>query len=175
MRSARVKSRHTFSAAAANFCFLIVFAHIALDHAHGLRRSPAQSRSARRICGTPGGRSAWPLRMTSTRPTPSKRDGHQEDHRQPSAHGKAHDKGKDQHQRPADGHADDHHKGHLHVDHIGGHTGHQAGYRKLVDVLKGIILNAVKHVLAQVAGKACGRCGAGVACRDAEDQATRRP
>ena len=61
---------------------------------------------------------------------------HQEDHGQAAAHGKAHDEGEDQHQWAADGHADDHHKGHLHVDDIGGHSGHQAGDRELVDVFK---------------------------------------
>ena len=71
---------------------------------------------------------------------------------------------------PADSHTDDHHKGHLHIYHVGCHTGNQAGHREFIDVLKGIILNTVEHVLAQVARKAGGSRGAGVAGRNAENQ-----
>ena len=98
------------------------------------------------------------------------RDGNKEDHGQAPAHGKAHNKREDQHQRTTDGHADDHHEGHLHIHHIRGHTGNQAGHREFVDVLKGIILDAVEHVLAQVTRKTGGSGGAGVAGRDAENQ-----
>ena len=96
------------------------------------------------------------------------RDGHQEDQGHFAAHDKAHHKGEDEHQGAAHGGADDHHVGHLHVGDVGGQTGDQAGDRELIDVLKGIALDFVEHILSQVAGKAAAGGGTGLAGQGAE-------
>ena len=55
----------------------------------------------------------------------------------------------------------DHHIGELYVGDVGGQPGHQAGHRKLIDVLKRVALNLIKHILAQVAGKTAAGLGTG--------------
>lgn len=57
-----------------------------------------------------------------------------------------------------------------HIDHVCGHASHQTRHREFVDVRKGIILDVVKHILAQIAGKAGRSGGAGAAGCDAEKQ-----
>ena len=98
------------------------------------------------------------------------RDGEQEDEGHGAAHDVGHDKGKDQHQGKANGAPDDHHKGHLHVGHVGGHTGDQRRGGKAVNVGKGEVLNVVEHIPSQIPGIAggCG-CGGG-ACNPSKEQ-----
>ena len=74
-------------------------------------------------------------------------------------HIKGHHKGKDQHKGGAEGGAHQHHIGHLHVGHVGGQPGDQAGGGKFVDVAKGKPLDIIKQVLTQVFGKATGGGG----------------
>ena len=149
--------------------FLILFPHIAFYHAHSLHiflhRIVQRIVFAEHPAENGRGR-ADNQHQANTQ----QRNGDQENHGQAPAHGKAHNKGKNEHQRPADCHTDDHHERHLHVHHVRGHAGNQAGHRELVDVLERVILNTVKHIPAQVACKTGGRRGAGVAGCHAEYQ-----
>ena len=90
-----------------------------------------------------------------------------------SAHDHAHREREDQHQRAADRQADDHHVSHLHVRDVRWQAGHEARHGEAVDVLEGIPLNLVEHVLAQVAGEAAARRSAGGAGEGAEGQGER--
>ncbi len=82
-------------------------------------------------------------------------DQHEDPGNLPS-HDEGHDKGKDQHDRTSKGEAHQHHIGHLHIRHIRRHPGHEGGGLKVVDILKGKILNPVVHVLSQIFRKARG-------------------
>ena len=75
-----------------------------------------------------------------------------------------------QHQRPADSHTDDHHKGHLYIYNVGSHPCNQTGYREFINIFKRILLNPVKHILAQVARKPRGSGGAGISGCNAQNQ-----
>src|SRR5699024_3874550 len=133
----------------AELLLLIVLADVALDHAHSLDVLLHRVVEGIVLAEHPA-ENGGSLADHKNQGNAQQGDCHQEDHGQAAAHGKAHDEGENQHQRPADGHANDHHKGHLHVDDIGGHPGHQAGDGELVDVFKRIVLNVVEHILPQI-------------------------
>ena len=65
-----------------------------------------------------------------------------------------HDHGEDEHGGTPDEGTNDHHKGVLHIADIGGQAGHQPGAAEFIDIGKGINLQMVEHIMAQVAGKA---------------------
>ena len=67
----------------------------------------------------------------------------------------------------------DHHVRHLHIGHVGGQPGDQAGHGELVDVFEGVPLNFVEHILAKVTCKTTAGCGAGRTGQCAESQRQR--
>ena len=73
-----------------------------------------------------------------------------------------------------DAHTHDHLKGVLHIGHIGGHTGDQAGGGIFVQVGKGEALDICKHSPAQVAGKAAAGLGSQASGAGAEKQGKHR-
>ena len=78
---------------------------------------------------------------------------HHKDERQPAAHDKCHYDGENEHQRASDGRADDHHVRVLDVAHIRRQPCDKRRRGEPVDILKGKGLDAVKHVLSEVARK----------------------
>ena len=83
----------------------------------------------------------------------------------------AHGQREDEHQRRPHGNAQDHLIGDLHVGHVGGQTGDQAGGGKVVNIGEGKALNVDVKVPPQVAGKTGGGGGRPGPGHQAEDQA----
>ena len=153
--------------------FLVGFPHKGFDHPHGLDiflhgavQPVVFAEHLFEQGHSPGGDQGQP--RAEKRHHEQKNPGHS------PAHAEGHGKGKHQHQRRPDGRADDHHVGVLHVGHIGGHAGHQRGGGKVVDIFKGIVLDAVEQVFAQVAGQPAGGPGAGTPRQRPEGQRQRR-
>ena len=84
--------------------------------------------------------------------------------------GDGHDEGEHQMDRGAHAHTGQHLESVLDVGDVGGHTGDKARRRELVDVGKGIMLDALEHGVAQVAGVACRGAGRKAAGRQAQQQ-----
>ncbi len=91
------------------------------------------------------------------------RHDHQEGRREAAAHAVGHDDGEHEHQRCAHRDTDRHHEGHLHIGDVRREAGHERGGGELVNVLKGEVLDALKHVVPDVFCKAGRGLGAGVA------------
>ena len=74
-----------------------------------------------------------------------------------SAEHECHHERKDEHKGRADRNTNEHHERLLDVRYVRCQTGHKAGGRKLIDVGKGIVLNLMIKVAAQIFSKATGR------------------
>ena len=85
-----------------------------------------------------------------------------------------HDHGEDEHGGTPDEGTNDHHKGVLHIADIGGQAGHQPGAAEFIDIGKGINLQMVEHIMAQVAGKARRGPGAAASRQCTEGQRHQR-
>ena len=154
---------------AIEFFLFIVLAGEALDHAHGthvflngLVESVvlAEHRAEGGHC----------LAADGIQSESEHGDDHHKGHGKHAAHNVRHDAGKNEHQGASDSGADDHHKRHLHVGHVGGHTGDQGRGGEFVDVDKREGLNFLEDVVSEVFGEARGRLGAGEARHTAATQ-----
>ncbi len=99
------------------------------------------------------------VRDDQGKPCSQNRDGHQKHQGQPGIDLHCHNQGKDQHGRRAHGDPDDHLIGVLHVGHIRGQPGDQAGGGKAVNIGEGVVLHMVEHLLPQIFRKAGGGLG----------------
>ena len=87
------------------------------------------------------------------------RQAQQEHQRNLRVDGQRHYHGEDQRHGRTHGHAHDHLESVLHVGHVRGQTGDDRGGAELIDIGERIILNAVIHIMAQVAREAAGGRG----------------
>ena len=98
----------------------------------------------------------------------------QKDHGELRVDGKRHEQRDDERHGGAGEHHEHHLEGVLHVAHVGGHAGDQAGGGEAVDVGERERLDVFEHVLAQVAGEARARAGAVLPGLDAADSRQQR-
>ena len=140
--------------------FLVVLAHIALDHAHA-GDVFLDGLVERVVLAEHAGKDRAHLIDDKEQAKAQQRNDDQVDHGDAAAHGVGHGKGKDQHQWRAHGDADEHHKGLLHVVDVGGEAGDERGARELIDVGKAERLDLVEQVVTQVLGEAAARMTAG--------------